>query len=115
MPLREMRRPFPDGSSRPLMKCAQYQYLKTRDEQIYLDFLDWLKKLGVMEKGSQTWSMERFKALEKKINKEGYCPEKSAIVVNQDNYVCDGLHRASILLYKYGPEHKIPVIRVSRR
>ena len=98
-------------SGLPLIQMPTYQYLATRNKTIYLNYLS-----GTMQnKTAQTWSLTRFQTLERKINKEGYNPQKSAIVINQNNELLDGLHRSSILLYKYGPDYEIPVVQVSWR
>ena len=115
IPLKKMSCFAADGSPVLLKECAQYKYLVTRDEGIYLEYLAFLKKKEVMSEYGKTWSLERFKNLEKELVRDGYQPEKSIIVVNQDNFIYDGTHRSSVLLYKYGEDYEIPVIQVSRQ
>ena len=113
--LKEIKGLSTDGSVCPLNECAQYKYLKTKDEKIYLDYLYRLSKNGTMSKEGETWDLNRFKSLIKKIKSEGYLPQKSSIVVNQNNVIRDGLHRACVLFYEHGGDYKIAVVRISRR
>ena len=115
LPLKEIKGLSTDGSACPLNECAQYKYLKTKDEKIYLDYLGRLNKNGTMSKEGKTWDLNRFNSLIKKIKREGYLPQKSSIVINQNNVILDGLHRACILFYEHGGDYKIAVVRISRR
>lgn len=49
-----------------------------------------------------------------KLEKEGYQPEKGIIVINKENMIRDGLHRASWLAHKYGGNFKIKVFKTFR-
>ena len=115
LPLKDLRRRFPDGSVRSLTETPHYQYLKTRDPATYQKHIQIIKDRGRMSEQAETWSLERFQKLIDKINKEGYIPQKSVIVIGQDNVIHDGVHRSSILLYKYGGDYEISVVQVSRR
>ena len=115
IPLKKIKGFCSNGSPRPLAECAQYKYLETKDEKIYLDYLARLKQNGSMTEDSKMWNLNRFQALVKQVKAEGYLPTKSAIVVNKDYVIRDGLHRACILLYEYGGDYEIAVVQVSRR
>lgn len=98
-----------------LSESPKYTCLKKHDWNIYLSLLDYSRKNKIISSTTEHCSLERFQKLKQKIEKEGYQPQKSAIVVNEDFYILDGQHRASILLYLHGGDYEIPVIQVSRR
>ena len=56
-------------------------------------------------------SQERFDDLIKSIDKEGFRNE-NVIVVNEDNILMDGQHRCCYMMYKFGEDCKVPVLRL---
>jgi len=97
-----------------LTECSPYKYLETRDEKIYQKYIQKHINLGLANVNT-AWDIQSFLKLEKSIQKNGYDPTKSVIVVNQDNIILDGQHRSCLLLYQYGKDYEIPVIQVSRK
>lgn len=66
-------------------------------------------------KDNSSRSLATFNALIDRLNKEEYSLKKGAIIVNQFNFIIDGLHRSCILLSQYGEEHIIEVVRVKSK
>ncbi len=58
---------------------------------------------------------EKFQLLLEELRNNEYDIRKGAIVVDEQNFILDGQHRLCFILYKYGPFHKIPVVKVSFR
>ena len=57
-------------------------------------------------------NMERLKGILDSIKQCGYPYHNEYIILrNEQNVLLDGQHRASYLLYLYGPEHTVPVMR----
>lgn len=54
---------------------------------------------------------KKYDALIKNIEKDGY-DRRRVIIVDFENCIEDGMHRASYLLYKYGGEYEVPVLRL---
>lgn len=90
----------------PLEESPVYKYLSGDREPYYLDAA--LRKAKLKD---NPHSEKRMLALMKKIEKEGF-NSKDKIIVDMDNHIMDGYHRASWLLYKYGPEKEIQVVRL---
>ena len=63
------------------------------------------------EKKCKKECVQRYKKLIKKINEDNY-NNKQLIVINQNNSILDGQHRACYLLKKFGPNHKIKVLKI---
>lgn len=90
----------------PLEESPVYKYLKGDKEPYYLDSA--LRKAKLKD---NPHSEKRMLALMKQIEKEGFNP-RNKIIVDMDNHIMDGYHRASWLLYKYGPNKEIQVVRL---
>ena len=43
---------------------------------------------------------------------KGYDPRKGIIIINANNVIADGAHRASVLFHKYGQNYKVKVLRI---
>ena len=56
-------------------------------------------------------SEDIYNNLIEQIENSDYDLHKGAIVVDQYNLILDGMHRSSILLHKYGANHKIQVVQ----
>ena len=97
-----------------LTECSPYKFLQTRDKKIYQEYVQKHIDKGVVSENC-IWTVDRFIQLEKDILKKGYDPTCSVIVIDQDNVVIDGQHRAIILLYHYGEDYEIPIVRVSQK
>ncbi|MBR6411550.1 MAG: hypothetical protein IKS41_00100 [Alphaproteobacteria bacterium] len=95
---------------KPLSETFQYRFLTSRNTDFYQSYLANSHHLNSLH-----FSSEHFLDLEKSLKKTGYDPSQSVIVIDGDNRVRDGLHRASILLHLMGPETEVPVIRITTR
>lgn len=60
-------------------------------------------------------SKEEFDRLISNMSVNDYDISKGAICIDQNNLILEGQHRACILLKKYGPHHKITVVKISYR
>jgi len=100
------------GKTYTLQETIFYKYLKHRDKTF---FLNACREQTVGDQKLSESDAEKilseFIKLEEIVNKEGYNPSVSCISLNRNNFVVDGQRRACILLYKYGGNHKITVIR----
>ena len=63
-------------------------------------------------KDNSSRSLKTYDSLINTFTIEDYSLEKGAIIVNQYNFIVDGLHRSCILLDKYGPNYKIEVVKI---
>ena len=60
-------------------------------------------------------SINKYSDLISKFENEEYSIKKGAIIINQYNFILDGLHRSCILLSKYGPDHKVRVVKLYKK
>ena len=91
----------------PLYESYVYKYLKGSPEEYYLD-LNLRSKIHPANFHTEERMLSLFSELEKK----GEILNKNFIVVNSENQIMDGFHRASWLLYKFGCNHKVRVLRI---
>ena len=63
------------------------------------------------EKTVKKECVKKYKKLIKSIDKNGYS-SNNYIVVNQNNSIIDGQHRACYLLHKYGKDLNIKVLKI---
>ena len=81
-----------------------YRYLAHQD----LAFLDYAQ-----DKYCQQDNVTRINELKKSIEQNGYpCDEQYVILINNQNYVRDGQHRAAVLAFLYGIDKEIEVMRL---
>ena len=109
IPLKDLRREW-QGKLYPLDEISQYKYLQTKDKKIYEDYIQKHIDLGILP-ADYDKSTEKFDALIKSMDENGYDPSKCVIVLNRDNVLLDGQHRACVLLYKYGGDYEITAVR----
>ena len=83
-----------------IKKCLQYRRT---------DYMDLSKK--EFEKTVKKECVKKYKKLIKSIDKNGYS-SNNYIVVNQNNSIIDGQHRACYLLHKYGKDLNIKVLKI---
>lgn len=104
---------FWGGKIYSLKQCSPYKYLETKDKKIYKKYIQ--KHVDINYCSANTvWDVKKFDDLFKSIKKNGYDPKKSVICVNDDYIVIDGQHRSCCLLYLYGDDYEVNVIKVSR-
>lgn len=89
-----------------VMDGAPYKYLNG-DVEGYKQYCDrhFRANLPLM-------SRERFDSLIESVESNGFDPKKITIV-DENNLILDGQHRACILAKKYGPEVRIHVLRIT--
>ena len=92
-----------------LKETVNYKFLSNQNQQQVIDeYIKYCKKTNSL---IDYHSPENFTKLYKEILKYGYDIKKGIIVVDQNNTICDGLHRACILLFMHGENFKIPVLK----
>ena len=101
--LKDLRRRW-KGQIYKLNECSPYHYLKG-DKERYEKYCKLNSKLSIFD-----MSKEKFDILIDSVRKS-YNPMKVP-VVNQENILLDGQHRSSILLYLYGEDYEIPVLKL---
>ena len=103
--LRDIRRIRYDGRIVMLEECEPYRYL-VGEKDLYHEYCE----TNRIESGFEM-SQERFDALVSSMTQAydaRYLP-----VVSGNNILMDGQHRCCFLLYKYGPDHEIDVLKIS--
>lgn len=89
-----------------LKDSPEYKFLQG-DQQAYIDYCDY-KNPRV---NGEIHSVQRFNNLLASLEANGF-DKDSYILVNQDNIIIDGKHRACWLLHKYGKHKKIKVLKI---
>lgn len=105
--LGDIKRQYPDGKIVSLKQCEPYKYLEG-DKEIYKKYINFHMKNNLPH-----MSEERFKKLILSIKNNGY-NKKYPIVIDEDNIVWDGQHRACIMLFLFGERYKVDAIKVSQ-
>lgn len=109
--LKDIRREW-NGKIYSLKEVSPFKYLETRDENVYTSYI--CKHFPPDSQPSENELkkyLSNFNKLEASINENGYDLSRSIIALNKNNIVIDGQRRACILLYKYGGNYEITVIR----
>lgn len=83
-----------------------YKYIKEGDSESYEAYCKLHKDSGL-----PLMSKERYDRLISSIKANGY-NNKNIIIVNEDNVIMDGQHRACILADKYGEDASIRVLKI---
>ncbi len=102
--LGDIRRYF-NGKYYSLESCAPYRYLLGYHYEYYKYseyHID--NNLPLMTK-------KRFDELINNIESNGY-DKRNLPIINQDNVIQDGQHRSCYLLFKYGPDYEIEVLKI---
>ncbi|WP_294564946.1 rhamnan synthesis F family protein [uncultured Succinatimonas sp.] len=103
--LKDIKRRWKDGKIYSLEDCSPFQYLKGNINK-YEQYCIENKKDGLF----LSMSRERYDKLIKSMEL-GY-DTHSMPVISKDNIILDGQHRCCILLYKYGPDYSVDVLKV---
>ena len=106
LPLKDIRRRWRNKFYR-LQDCTPYKYLVTRDRALYEKYSRQNKALYNLS----MMSLDRFEELIHSLETTGY-DEKDVVVVKADNSLMDGQHRCCYLLYRFGEDYTIPVLRI---
>ena len=91
---------------RPLIESPAYKYLQGDKEEYYKNLIFRSKYLD-----DNPHSENRFIALITSLEKYKY-DSKNIIVIDSLNCIRDGYHRASYLLFKFGEEYEISVLKL---
>lgn len=106
----DLKRKWFDNKIYDLTEVAPYKYLQG-DKDAYTDYCQChADKIGK----KVTLCFDRFDKLIKDMDENGYDP-KHIIICDYDNTIIDGQHRSCYLLYKYGPDYEIDVLRLKLR
>ena len=105
MRLGDIKRRWFDGVCYALKDCAPYRYLMG-DDEAYEEYSRFHKIHNL-----PPMTRERFNALIESMDKNGY-DKRQVLVVNQDNIIMDGQHRACVLLKKFGEDYQVTVLRI---
>ena len=104
--LRDIRyRMGKEGEIIPLSQCVPYRYLQG-DTAAYEEYC----RIHA-ETGRPLMSMERYDELISSMKKQGF-DEEHIIMVDENNIVKDGQHRACWLAWKYGLDREVEVLQV---
>lgn len=104
IPVGEIRRVWTDGRSLPLAACAPYRYLEG-DGDGYDRYCAENAKASGFE-----MSRTRFEALRQSM--ATFDPRRMPVVYGDCNVILDGQHRSCILLKRFGPAHRVKVVRI---
>ena len=104
--LRDIRyRMGKEGEIIPLSQCVPYRYLQG-DTAAYEEYC----RIHA-ETGRPLMSVERYDELISSMKKQGF-DEEHIIMVDENNIVKDGQHRACWLAWKYGLDYEVEVLQV---
>lgn len=104
-----------DGVITTLYDTINYRFLISPDDpQIKNSYIEYCNDIKNTHDNSSR-SIGTFENVEKDISSADYDINKGVIIVNQYNFVQDGLHRSCVLLKKYGPNHKIKVLKIYKK
>ena len=103
--LGDIRRRWFDGRVHSLKWCAPYRYLMG-DVKAYERYSRYHLARNLFP-----MTRERFDELIRSMEQNGY-DERYILVVDRDNVIVDGQHRACCLLKLYGEDHRVKVLRV---
>lgn len=109
IPVGRIRR-YLDGKLFDLYHTDAYRLLSNPKEESIRDNYEKYCKKYCYEYENR--SEQRFLDLYNDLGNEDYNPQKGIIVVDQLYIIADGQHRSCILLKKYGPKHKIKVLKI---
>jgi len=109
IPVGQILREISRTSLIKLSDTLPYQYLVTRDSDVYEQYQKYNKEVW----GNDLMSKDRFDSLIESFESNGDTHEKD-IVVDDRNAIMDGQHRSCLLLYKYGPQYMVDVVRCVR-
>jgi len=113
IPLKELRVPCGHRKTCPIPETSVYKFLESNGKTDY-DYRmpNYYSEANVFIPVDKNDTAKRMEELIKSLteNKE-YNPAQCAIVVRKNNAIIDGQHRAAVLYYKYGGNHKILVVR----
>lgn len=115
--LGEIKREF-NNTYYPLNQCSPYLFLEGEKKR-YINYCLNNRRTDYMnisekefQKKIKKECVKSYQNLIERINKTGY-QSKNPIIVDQNNCILDGQHRACILLKKYGSNHKITVLKLN--
>lgn len=107
-----------EGIYYPLTDCSPYKYLLGEKER-YLNYCTTLRRSDYMDKSEKEYQQlakkeyeQKYQSLINELNKNSYNSYNPIVIDGNTNSVLDGLHRACYLLYKYGENYEIEVLKI---
>jgi hypothetical protein len=88
-----------------IYNSPSFAYLEG-DEKSYEDYCQFKDKLGI---NLANHSIEKYRALIKRMESD---EEHNLLVINLKDEIIDGQHRACLMLKRFGPDHKVKVLRI---
>lgn len=85
-----------------------YLFLKG-DEKAYDDYFDFLKLRQIDY--CETHSKEKFRRFLEEVERDGY-DERNVLIVDEENHLIDGLHRAALLQHRYGQDYQAKTLKI---
>lgn len=100
------------GELIPLEDSMLVRYLRTKDVGVLAEYERLHVQFGIFPREKMaSWRVSALNTFAS-VERDGYDPSRSCIVVNEDNSIADGYHRLSALYVKHGPMHQVRVIRI---
>ena len=97
-----------NAGNKTLIKDSDYvKYLTTGDEKVLADYLAARTRLNASKDCSAAAHAAMFNTL-----KSEYDPAISCIIINEEDEIIDGRHRASSICAAHGSDHEATVVRV---
>lgn len=111
--LKDLKCEKQNGEYIKITETAYYKYLENNKNPIlYTKAIENGIYIGDFSTNTQMRSVEKYEALIKSIDQNGYDPSKSVICISADNRILSGWHRASCLYHKYGPDYELMVCKI---
>jgi hypothetical protein len=99
-----------EGKMYSLHNSVVYKFLESdmKDVELYRKYC---------EKNSENpnRTLEAFQCLVYKLTQEKYDITKGAIFIDNFNIIMEGQHRSCFLMWKYGPEYEVDVVKIKMR
>lgn len=110
--LKDLHVPCGHRKTCPIDETQTYKYLKNKSANYTYRNKDFYCEADVFLPVDESDTAKRMLELVKSLTqKDEYDPSKCVIVVRKNNAIIDGQHRAAVLYHKYGPNHKVLVVR----
>ena len=95
------------GKTKLIKDCEYVKYLTTGDEKILSDYRSARSRHNMSKEETTAAHVAMFNML-----KIEYDPAISCIIINEEDEIIDGRHRASSICAAHGPDYEATVVRV---
>ncbi len=109
---------YDQGKYTSIKEWAPYQFLLGKEKD-YIDYCLNYRRTDYMNLDDKKFEeyvkkncINDYKVLIKKLEEKKYNKKYPIIIDENNNMILDGLHRASYLMYKYGENYKIKVLKI---